>query len=259
MASKRQKKIQRREARAADPNEIRRQRLEARRQAKVEALEKQRRAERRARIVRGAVIALLIAGLVWFVLFRNQRPTEIAGQTISLFSESAGQPTHTDSSVSYPTTPPVSGQHSPTAISCGTYSDQPPSEQMVHALEHGAIGLLYDPEEAGIEDIRELEGIAEDSESHVFSAPFAGMETTFSIISWGEMMRLDEIDRPAIDEYVDTFINDGPENIDCPKTQEATFEPTPSPTPSPTPDGGENNGNNGAGGNDNGNGGGGGG
>lgn len=241
MATKRQKKRQRREARAADPNEIRRQRLEARRQAKAVAVEKRRRAERRARIVRGAMVVLVIAGLLWFVFFRNQRPTAIAGRPIALFSESQGQPTHTDGTVSYPMTPPVSGQHSPATIPCGTHSEQPPSEQMVHTLEHGAIGLLYDPDEAAVDDIRQLEAIVEDSESHVFSAPFSGMETTFSIVSWGEMMRLDEIDRPAINEYMDTFIRKAPEKLDCPKTSGSTFQPTPEPSPSPTRDRGGDN------------------
>lgn len=246
MATKRQKKRQRREGRATDPNEVRRERIEARRHAKAEAMERQRRADRRAKLVRRALVILLLAGLVWFVLFRNQRPTEIAGRELSLFSESGGNPTHVDGTVSYPMTPPVSGQHSPSPMPCGTYSEQPPSEPMVHALEHGAIGLLYDSEKASIEDIRELEGVVEESESHVFSAPFAGMETTFSITSWGEMMRLDEIDRPAIDEYIDTFIQKGPEDIECPKDQAATFEPAPEPTPSPTPaDGGNQGGNNG--------------
>jgi uncharacterized membrane protein YgcG len=254
VATKRAKKRKRREARGVDPNEVRRQRLEARRQARAEAMDKQRRAERRTKIIRRAIALLLLAGLVWFVLFRNQRPTEIAGHQLDLFSEGRGNPTHVSGTVSYPMTPPVSGQHAPTPIDCGTYAEQPPDESMVHALEHGAIGLLYDPENASIDDIRTLEQIAHDSDSHIFSAPYSGMETTFSIISWGEMMRLDELDVPAVNEYIDTFIRKAPESIDCPNSQTDTFQP-------PQPEGGgqgdnggsgENAGNNNNGGNNNG-------
>jgi uncharacterized membrane protein YgcG len=247
VATKRAKKRKRREARGVDANEVRRQRLEVRRQARAEAVEKQRRAERRTKIIRRTIAILLLAGLVWFVLFRNQRPTEIAGHQLDLFSEGRGTPTHVSGTVSYPMTPPVSGQHAPTPIDCGTYAEQPPNENMVHALEHGAIGLLYDPATASIDDIRTLEQIAHDSDSHIFSAPYSGMETTFSIISWGEMMRLDELDVPAVNEYIDMFIRKAPESIDCPNSQTDTFQPPPAEGAGRGDNGGggENAGNNG--------------
>jgi hypothetical protein len=250
VATKRAKKKRRRQARATDPNLARQERLEARRQAKAEAEARQRRAEFRAKWIRRGILLVIIVGLTWFFFLRTQRPTEIAGHELDLFSESQGSPPHVDTPVAYPMTPPVSGQHAPTPMGCGTHAEQPPNETMVHALEHGAIGLLFDPERAAEEDIRELEAIVADSDSHVFSAPYSGMETTFSIISWGEMMRLDELDAPAIDEYIDTFIEGGPESVDCPKDQDATFEPEPSPSPSPQDEGGNDRGNNDRGTND---------
>jgi hypothetical protein len=238
VASKRAKKKQRRAARAADPNEVRRERLEARRQAKAEALAKKQKAERRAKAIRRSIALVLIAGLAWFIFFRNTRPSEIAGNELVLFSDSgvANETSHVPGDVDYPMNPPVRGNHDPQAMPCGTYAEQPDPEQMVHALEHGAVGLLYDPEAVEPEAIADLEGLVGDYDSHVFSAPYPGIPKPFVIVSWGEMMQLDDRDVPAIREYIDTFRDKGPEpGVNCPPGENDTFEPAPEETPTPSP------------------------
>ena len=230
------KKKRRRAARSGvDPNEARRLRLEARRQAKAEEQAKRRRAARLRRAINRALALVLIAGIAWFIFFRSARPDAIAGHSLEHYSESAGTPPHVATTVSYEMTPPVSGQHDSSTIPCGTYATQPQNELLVHNLEHGVVALLFDPESADRADIRQLESIARDAESHVLSAPYAGMRTPIAVTSWGEMMRLDDLDLPAVREYLDTFLNKGPEKIDCPNTSTATFRPEPEATPSPSP------------------------
>ena len=214
-----------------DVNEARRQRLEARRAAKAEAEAKKRRAERRRQLVIRSLSILVLTGLVWFLFFRPSRPDVVAGHPLEQYQESITGPTHVEGTVDYEMNPPVSGQHSPTTVPCGTHAEQPPAEMFVHTLEHGAIGLLYDPEAARPRDIAALEEIAAESESHVLSAPWQPMRTTFAITSWGEMMRLDELDLPAVNEYIDTFREKGPEKRPCDNQVSQTFEPEPTPTP----------------------------
>jgi uncharacterized membrane protein YgcG len=238
-----------------DPNEARRQRLEARRKAREEEVKKRIQAQRRERWIRRGALLLLFAGVFWFVFMRNTRPDAIAGNDLDLFSETVAQPNHVNGTVNYPMTPPVVGQHSGSVIPCGTYAQTPPNEQFVHALEHGTVGILYKPDEVPLEDIAAIEEFVREFDSHVLSAPFPNMdESPIAVTSWGEMMRLNSWDPAATREYIDAFINKGPEKVNCPMQAEDSFEPAPEETPDPDSgeaeeDGGNNGGGSGGGNN----------
>lgn len=213
------------------------ERLEARRRAKAEAEAQRRRAEARARVVRMVMIVGLVIAAFWFLFLRGGTPDEIGGHELTKFSgEGTGQ--HEDGPLTYPMTPPVQGAHAPQWAQCGVYAEQVPNENFVHSLEHGAVGLLYDPARADIEDIRQLEDLARNSDGEVLSAPYAGMEPVYSIVSWGERMDLDAFDLPAIREYIDAFRGKGPEaGATCDNTEDTPFEPgevETDPTPEPT-------------------------
>jgi hypothetical protein len=229
------KKKKRPSASGIDPNERRRQRLEARRLAKAEALKAQRRAQLRERIIRYVLLAGLVIVAFWFFFLRGQVPDAIAGHEIEHFSI-AGLNDHTGADVDYETNPPVSGPHSQDPAACGVYSAPIEDENQVHTLEHGAVGILYQPtlEESQIEAI---EAIVEQRDSHVFSAPDEDMETPIAVTAWGHMMELEEVDRAAITEFIDVFAQggDAPEaSNSCPTTQDSSFLDQPSPSPVPT-------------------------
>jgi hypothetical protein len=238
-----------------DPNEARRQRLEARRKAREEEVRKKVQAQRRERWIRRGALLLLFVGIFWFVFGRNLRPDTIAGNELDNFSETVAQPNHVNEPVSYEMSPPVVGQHSASVINCGTYAQTPPNEQFVHALEHGTVGILYKPDEVPPEDIASIEELVREYDSHVLSAPYPNMEESpIAVTSWGEMMRLNSFDAGDTREYIETFINKGPEKVACPMTVTDSFEPAPEETPGeeqtpeetpgeePTPEEGNGNG-----------------
>jgi hypothetical protein len=220
------KKTKRRSSDGIQAQERRRERLDARRQARAEALAARARAERRRRLLQAAIVALLGAAVGWFVIVQlapEPTPDSIGGHPVTDFDET-GVNEHVSGPVDYESTPPTHGPHASAPAACGVHPEPIPDENMVHSLEHGAVGLLYEPSVA-IEDIRTLEDIAGSYSGRVFSAPHPDMPTPIAVTSWGEMMRLDSLDAGAVREYVETFRGRGPEDVGCPSTSDRPFRP----------------------------------
>lgn len=213
----------------------RQERLEARRLERLEHEARVRRAQRRERMVRYAMFLLLGLGIFWFLFLRGRGPSEINGHEVMSLS-TVGTGDHTNNPVTYETSPPVSGAHAPGAAPCGTYAQEIPEETQVHMLEHGAIGVQYQPT-LPADQIEQIEEIVASHDSHVFSAPYAASPTPISLTSWGRLMRLDEAEEDSIQQFIDAFIRKGPEGQDCPMDAEQHFEPgaEASPVPVETP------------------------
>jgi hypothetical protein len=237
VAKKRKKRSRGSHAPGVEVEERRRERLEQRRQEKAAELERSRRAARRQRFIRTGVYALLAAGAFWFFFLRQEdRPETIRGHALRLFPESEGVQQHVNEgeTVNYETTPPAFGQHSAQVLPCGIYSEQQPNEVFVHSLEHGTVGLLYDPVAVAPDDIKTIESLAQRFGDRMISMPYQGMEHPITAVSWGEMMELDEMDEPALRAYIEEFRGKSPEpNSQCNATANDPFQPEPTPTPSP--------------------------
>jgi hypothetical protein len=239
--SRRKKKPQQRPP-GYDPNERRRQRLEEKRLQREAAAKAQKRAEFRERLVRGMVFAAVVVAVLWF-FFWPRTPGEINGHQIREFRADRD---HTNDPVVYESIPPTTGDHSPSAAPCGVHGTQIPDGLFVHSLEHGAVGVLYDPQQVEVDTIRDIEAKVGEFDDRTISAPYAGTETPITLTSWTKLMRLDSYDEDTVDEYIDAFRGKGPENLPCDNTQDTPFDPAslePTPAPSPTPGDGEGKGN----------------
>jgi Protein of unknown function (DUF3105) len=220
------KRTRRRSSDGVQAQERKRDRLDSRRQARAEALAAQARAERRRRLLRAAIVGLLGAAVGWFLIVQlapEPTPDAIDGHRVIDFDET-GVNEHVSGPVDYESTPPTHGPHASGPAACGVHSEPIPDENMVHSLEHGAVGLLYEPSLA-IEEVRTLEDIAGSYSGRVFSAPYSDMPTPIAVTSWGEMMRLDSLDAGAVREYIETFRGRGPEDVGCPSTSDSPFSP----------------------------------
>lgn len=227
MAKKKSKRA-RAPASGAQAQERRRERLDARRQARAAAIAAQRKLERRRRLVRAALMGLLAAVVAWFIVFQTRpepTPDRIRGHRVQKLGES-GVNEHVSGTVDYDSTPPTHGPHSTAPAACGVHGEAVANENMVHTLEHGAVGLLYRPS-VDLGDVRALERIVRAYDSRVFSAPYPGMPSALAIVSWGELMRLDALDESAIREYIAAFRGRGPEDVPCEATADSPFRPAP--------------------------------
>lgn len=146
-----------------------------------------------------AVIAL-------FVYFVSQdvtgNPQGVADPPAGTETIEIGGAGHTSETVDYGIDPPVGGFHDPQWLTCGAYDEPVRNENAVHALEHGAIWIAYQPEldAASIEDLQRYARRAE-----VIVSPYPGLESPIVLSAWGRRLQLDSVDDAVIDQFYRAF------------------------------------------------------
>jgi hypothetical protein len=153
-------------------------------------------------LIGGVVIAL--GALVVFIASdvsdnpQGQAEAPPGVQTIAVDSAD-----HTEDPVAYPTDPPVGGAHDPVWLNCRVYDEPVRNENAVHALEHGAVWIAYDPD-LDASDVERLEDEFGRS-SEVIVSPYPGLEHPVSLASWGRLLEMDSVDLDIIDRFVRAF------------------------------------------------------
>jgi hypothetical protein len=108
---------------------------------------------------------------------------------------------HTDEVVDYPQDPPVGGPHASIWMNCGFYDTQVPNENAVHALEHSAVWLTYDPGLSG-DKLDKLRDFGTQSKVLVSAYPGLGDEVVASV--WGRQLRIPVFDEDTVKAFVVT-------------------------------------------------------
>jgi hypothetical protein len=167
----------------------------AQRLEKVEAYKKEQARKARNRrigIISAVVASLAVVALVvtTIVLTAPKSSTYTAGSSgaeiegVETFTNPAG---HTDQPVTYPQTPPAGGEHNPAWLNCGVYTEQPPSENAVHALEHVATLRSKLPN------------------TYVILSPFEGLPSPVVLSGWNVQLQADSVDDARISEFMEEY------------------------------------------------------
>ena len=182
----------------------------AQRLEKVEAYKKERARKARNRrigIISAVVASLAVVALVvtTIVLTAPKSSTYTAGgsgaeiEGVETFTNTAG---HTDQPVTYAQTPPAGGEHNPAWLNCGVYTEQPPSENAVHALEHGAVWVTYDPSMSD-DDVATLRSKLPGT--YVILSPFEGLPSPVVLSGWNVQLQVDSVDDERISEFMEEY------------------------------------------------------
>lgn len=160
------------------------------------------------------VVLALIGGIGYFLLARDSqvspwRPSDsnkdpslaIPGITTTAYQ---GQHHVTPQQrVAYDKTPPYGGPHDGYWAACNgqVYPTAVRNENMVHALEHGAVWIAYDP--------ARISGSALDSltakvrgQNQMMISPYPGLDQPISLQSWGHQLKLADAADPRVDEFI---------------------------------------------------------
>jgi hypothetical protein len=105
--------------------------------------------------------------------------------------------------VAYDKAPPYGGKHDATWADCaGTVYVKPVrNENMVHALEHGAVWIAYDPATVAASAVETLAAKV-DGQPYLMLSPYPNLDAPVSLQSWGHQLKLDEADDERIDQFI---------------------------------------------------------
>ncbi|MCW4385229.1 DUF3105 domain-containing protein [Salinibacterium sp. SYSU T00001] len=192
------------------------QEREQRRLAKVEAFKKQQARAKRNRIIAislSSVAAVAVVALIVTIVVTSSTPArdpesiDIAG----LETWSDIDYTHTNEDVDYEAlygmTPPAGGSHNQYWLNCGIYEEPQTEENAVHALEHGAVWVTYNPEDVAGDDLETLRDSLPGS--YIILSPIEGLEAPVVASAWGAQVMLDGVDDERLGDFIEKYWQSG--------------------------------------------------
>jgi hypothetical protein len=190
------------------------QQREARRAEKVAALKKQQAAQKRNRLITligtvaasAGVLALVIGFVVTSSVPKvDPASIDIAGLTTfdKLTATHVADATPVDYEADYGMNPPAGGNHWGAWLNCGVYTEPQQNENAVHALEHGAVWVTYNPDELTADEITALQDSL--PETYIVMSPYPGLQAPVVASAWGNQIELDGVDDPRLADFVTKF------------------------------------------------------
>jgi hypothetical protein len=149
-----------------------------------------------------------LAGVLLAGCSADKSPPAPAPASPAIRTASGLANSHTEDRVTYPDHPPLGGPHNPRWLACGVHAEQPPDENAVHSLEHGAVWLTYDPARAPAAGAT-LARLTEINAEYVLVTPYAGQPAPVMATAWGLQMDAANADDPRLAEFVRRYAGGG--------------------------------------------------
>jgi len=134
--------------------------------------------------------------------------------------QAPGAGEHTTEGVEYETEPPSIGAHYPEWPEDDIYEEAPPTERVVHTLEHGRV-LIWVRPDASDELLAQFKALYEEDPYHVIMLPHAKLKQPFAATAWvgqdtGHTLRCKEVTDAtwdAIRAFKSKYRDKGPEFV----------------------------------------------
>jgi hypothetical protein len=187
---------------------------DARRAEKVAEFQRKQRSAKRKRLIAwiaSGVGVAAVLGLIAVIIVSSIQPKvdpdSITVEGLQTWDAAEIPSTHVQTAVDYEAeygmNPPAGGAHNQVWLNCGVYTEPQQNENAVHALEHGAVWITYDPELITGDDLERLQDEAPSTYSVV--SPYPGLPAPVVISAWGAQVQLDGVDDPRIQQFIDKF------------------------------------------------------
>jgi hypothetical protein len=154
---------------------------------------------RRSRVPWFGILAGIGAlALIGVVIYNIAREVQVVAgvQTYGPFPANV----HVTTDVTYPQTPPTGGEHRATWQNCGIYSLPVEDELAVHAMEHGAVWLTYQPD-LPPEQVEQLKSLVR-GKPYTLLSPYEGMSSPIAASGWGVQLLADSADDARLGQFI---------------------------------------------------------
>ena len=172
----------------------------------AEARKKAQSAERhRSLLLAGAaaVVIALIGAAVGYAIVSERDDRQAAGDLSGVKSFDYKGGNHVDGKIDYKESPPVGGEHNAVWLNCGTYDTPVPNEHAVHALEHGAVWITYQPDLPKA-DVKKLDDALPDT--YTVLSPYEGkMPGPIVLSAWDHQLTVESADDPRIKGFIKEY------------------------------------------------------
>ncbi|MQY30046.1 DUF3105 domain-containing protein [Nocardia aurantia] len=105
--------------------------------------------------------------------------------------------------VAYDQSPPFGGPHDASWADCTgkVYGKAIRTENAVHALEHGAVWIAYNPDKVAGGALDELKQQVQ-GKPYMLMSPYPGLDSAVSLQSWGHQLKLSDPDDKRVGEFI---------------------------------------------------------
>lgn len=185
-----------------------------------------------------AVVLLIVAGLAVYLVPKYVDQREVAKFTpsssnpdpsdkidgVNKIHYPAGQHVEPTQRVDYDQSPPFGGPHDAVWATCTgiVYPNPLRSENAVHALEHGAIWITYNPDTISPGDLDTLKSKVE-GEQYLLLSPYPGLDKPVSLQSWGHQLKLDSAGDKRIDQFIKALRRNSNTGVYAEDPQQAAY------------------------------------
>ncbi|MGH3702675.1 MAG: DUF3105 domain-containing protein [Pseudonocardiaceae bacterium] len=111
-----------------------------------------------------------------------------------------------DKRVAYDHSPPFGGPHDATWATCSgvIYATPVRNENMVHALEHGAVWIAYHPDKITGPALQSLRDRVQGT-NYLMLSPYPGLSSPISLQSWGHQLTVTDPADKRIDQFIQSL------------------------------------------------------
>jgi Protein of unknown function (DUF3105) len=166
----------------------------------------------------GGLVAVIALGIVGYAVYNTHesglsweaKADKISGivdyrkKKPAIMAPGGAYRTHTYGLVNYETTPPTYGDHNYDWQRCNgdVYPAQISNENAVHALEHGAIWITYDPTKITAAQAAQMGKTYVAGNDFTLMSPYPGESSPISLQAWGFQLRLNSPTDPRIKQFI---------------------------------------------------------
>ncbi|ROQ38713.1 uncharacterized protein DUF3105 [Frondihabitans sp. PhB188] len=179
----------------------------AARQEKLAELKRQQARTKRNRlvglIVGGTAAVAAVTLVIVFVVTSGSSTAPTASSITGVKTYDGLTSNHVAGTVDYAQTPPAGGDHNQVWLNCGVYSEQVPSENAVHDLEHGAVWITYDPDQVSDAEVTALRKVV--PTTYAVLSPFPGLDKPMYISAWGAQLGFSKADDPRVEQFITKY------------------------------------------------------